>query len=311
MIYQDRLRTNVSPQRLSQKPAFLSGGTVGRDGRLCSPCPASTGPNDDRSDCVSCPSGQVSPYGVCVLCDGNAVPNAAADGCVRCSTNQIAVDGECVASVAETTAEADEPKEETLGCISDSRSSDGSSTATLAVSSLASLIAGIVIATAAVKTKPEYFVVKLGLLGDIGDRVDLISADKIAELRAKLEQLPQVLLEAAAADTASTTPNDGAKTGFGSTFDNIMEIDILPRHALDEHRENSKKNTPFVQAAAARSQPTRCGTMTPKRSSEPAVEYTIAEGSVCVCVCVCVRVRACVRACVSVILIAKQWQNVK
>ena len=72
------------------------GHTVGRDGRACVPCAASTGPNANRSDCEECSACQVSAYGVCVSCSHETAPNAAADACVACPTNQRVVDGDCV-----------------------------------------------------------------------------------------------------------------------------------------------------------------------------------------------------------------------
>eukprot|EP01043_Picozoa_sp_COSAG02_P021310 COSAG02_NODE_1080_length_14710_cov_46.078913_5_plen_370_part_00 len=135
-----------------------TGYTVGSDGRLCTPCPKSTGPNADRSECVSCPLGQASPRGVCAPCGGDTIPNAAATACVKCPANKTAVDGACVLLHVATPAAT--AKTEAIAC---SSGSSDISTVTLVVSSVAALLAGVVLTTVAVRAKPDFFDLEVDL----------------------------------------------------------------------------------------------------------------------------------------------------
>jgi hypothetical protein len=58
--------------------------TVSVGGKYCTPCPAGTGPMQDKTGCIDCPPGQASVFGVCAPCLGDTVPNEAGSACVAC-----------------------------------------------------------------------------------------------------------------------------------------------------------------------------------------------------------------------------------
>ena len=77
---------------------------------------------------------------------------------MKCPANKTAVDGACVLlRVATSAAPA---KTEAISC---SSGSSGIRTVTLVVSSVAALLAGVVLTTVAVRAKPEFFALKVDL----------------------------------------------------------------------------------------------------------------------------------------------------
>jgi hypothetical protein len=63
---------------------------------VCTPCAPGTIPNQDKTECVACPAGQVQPLPgqtSCQACPKNAIPNAGQTACTECPAGQQANTG--------------------------------------------------------------------------------------------------------------------------------------------------------------------------------------------------------------------------